>query len=294
MRTRIAPTPSGYLHLGNAFSFAITAALARQYGARILLRIDDLDRQRVQKAYVQDIFDCLEYLEIPWDEGPRNYHEYEAEYSQLHRIPLYEQALQQLAADGDVFACDCSRAMVLRQAPDGAYPGTCLYRGLPMEGTGGNWRLDTSTERTLAVRGPDGVKAQATLTPSMRYFVVRKKDGLPAYQLASLVDDRHFGVDLVVRGMDLWESTLAQMYMAQVLGYKRFINNTFVHHPLLMDTAGGKLSKSAGATSIKYLRQQGKSREEIYATIGKLLGLARPVSNWLELGMLQLHNHRFG
>jgi glutamyl-tRNA synthetase len=87
-RTRIAPTPSGYLHLGNALSFALTAAIARSTGAKILLRIDDLDQQRVNLAYVQDVFDTLNFLEIPWDEGPRNVIEYHDEWSQMRRMDM--------------------------------------------------------------------------------------------------------------------------------------------------------------------------------------------------------------
>src|ERR1700719_4550756 len=96
-KTRIAPTPSGFLHLGNVLSFAITAALARRTGARILLRIDDLDSQRSAPEFVQDIFDTLRYLEIPWDEGPRDYGEYASQYSQLHRMDLYNRALETLS-----------------------------------------------------------------------------------------------------------------------------------------------------------------------------------------------------
>src|SRR5579863_6846848 len=104
-KTRIAPTPSGFLHLGNVLSFAITAAIAEKTGAKILLRIDDLDRDRVNREYVEDIFDTLNFLQIPWDEGPRNYKEYESEYSQLYRMDLYQVALQQLKDSGQVFAC---------------------------------------------------------------------------------------------------------------------------------------------------------------------------------------------
>src|ERR1700722_17238392 len=95
-RTRIAPTPSGYLHLGNVLSFALTAALARRTGAGILLRIDDLDRGRVSKDYVEDIFETLRFLEIPWDEGPRDFIDYQRVYTQLRRMQLYQEALQQL------------------------------------------------------------------------------------------------------------------------------------------------------------------------------------------------------
>lgn len=91
-KTRLAPTPSGFLHLGNIYSFALTAALARKTKSKILLRIDDADRERTNKRYVQDIFDTLDFLGIPWDEGPRNIKEYEQEYSQVHRMDIYTKA----------------------------------------------------------------------------------------------------------------------------------------------------------------------------------------------------------
>src|ERR1700760_1845577 len=108
-KTRIAPTPSGFLHLGNILSFSITAALAKESGAKILLRIDDLDQPRVNKDYLQDIFDTLNFLEIPWDEGPKNVKEFEADYSQQHRMMAYQEAIDQLIDHKLVFACTCSR-----------------------------------------------------------------------------------------------------------------------------------------------------------------------------------------
>src|SRR3954452_6220982 len=104
-KTRIAPTPSGYLHIGNALSFLITAGLAKQAGAKLLLRIDDLDSARTQKPYLEDIFDTLRFLQIECDEGPKNYAEYKSRWSQVHRMHLYNAALQQLAAAELVYAC---------------------------------------------------------------------------------------------------------------------------------------------------------------------------------------------
>lgn len=266
MRTRIAPTPSGYLHMGNALSFAITAALAKQSGAQIMLRIDDLDRERMRASYVTDIFETLVYLDIPWDEGPIDYDTFEATYSQLHRMGLYGDALQQLRDQGMVFACDCSRS-VLRHS-SGVYTGRCKHRGLPLDGDGYCWRIDTGN---------------AELPVDMRDFVVRKKDGMPAYQLASVVDDMHFGVDLVVRGQDLVSSTAAQLFLANKLGYERFCEATFVHHMLLMAGGDEKLSKSAGATSIHYLRNAGYSKAAVYQAIGQMAGLQQSISSWEDL-----------
>ncbi len=269
LRTRLAPTPSGYLHLGNAFSFALTAAMAKRSGARILLRIDDLDRARIKRAYVEDIFDTLAYLEIPWNEGPRDYREYETVYAQVHRLPLYDDALRRLRERDAIFACDCSRSSLMQRHPQGYYTGTCKHRGLPLDGAGYSWRVDTST---------------AAIPAAVRDFVVRKKDGFPAYQLASVVDDVHFGVDLIVRGMDLQESTQAQLYLADLLGYVGFTQATFHHHGLLTVQGNEKLSKSAGATSIQALRREGMRKADAYRLIGQHVGLAEPVSDWETLG----------
>jgi len=281
-KTRIAPTPSGYLHLGNVLSFALTASLAQQTTAKILLRIDDLDRGRVQRAYVEDIFDTLNFLEIPWHEGPRNYTEYEREWSQTHRMPLYNEALKKLKDDHSVFACSCSRTQL---AGTDAYPGTCRYANLDFNAENMNWRLDTTQDAELNVKTINNGIVNTTLPYSMQHFVVRKKDGFPAYQLSSVIDDVYLGVDLIIRGADLWPSTLAQHYLALKLDAQAFLNSTFHHHPLLMESGDQKLSKSAGSTSIKYLREQGKKPAEIYQEILKMAGagIDYEVSTWQQL-----------
>ncbi|AWO02058.1 tRNA glutamyl-Q synthetase [Chitinophaga alhagiae] len=270
-KTRIAPTPSGFLHLGNVFSFAVTAALARQTNAGILLRIDDLDQQRAEKDYVEDIFDTLRFLDIPWTEGPSGYGEFQARYSQVHRMPLYNAALEHLKEH--VFACNCSRTQITRASLDGGYPGTCRHKNIPLSTPGAAWRLRTHHEQPLLVRTLSGTITEAVLPADMRDFVVRKKDGYPAYQLASVIDDQHFGIDLVVRGQDLWPSTLAQLYLSALLPGSRFADCVFYHHPLLLETSDQKMSKSAGATSVQYWKKQGKAPRDIYTMIA---GRLRP------------------
>jgi len=283
-KTRIAPTPSGFLHLGNVLSFVLTAALARQTGAKILLRIDDLDRERVKPEYVQDIFDILNFLEISWDEGPRNADEYRNEWSQIYRVELYQDALKSLEQGGHLFACTCSRAQL--QQNTNIYPGTCLHKNLPLNTPDSNLRLINDAGE-ISVNTLSG-KQIITVPPEMNYFVVRKKDGMPAYQLTSVCDDIHFGVDLVVRGLDLWPSTLAQSQLAAKFGNNTFAETVFYHHPLLMAADGQKLSKSAGDTSIKYLREQGKSLADIYTMIARLSGKTHQVNNWQQLSQLLL------
>jgi len=118
---------------------------------------------------------------------------------------------------------------------------------------------------------------------------VRKKDGFPSYQLTSVIDDLRYRVDVVVRGEDLWQSTLAQHELASALGAADFMQKTFYHHPLIKDSAGNKLSKSAGATSIKYLREQGKSAGDVYNLIGNILGADMPINNWMQLAGIVLN-----
>lgn len=283
-KTRLAPTPSGYLHLGNVLSFSITAALAQQAGAKVLLRIDDLDRDRVNKAYVQDIFDTLNFLQIPWHEGPLNYDDYAQNWSQLHRMDSYQAGLQLLKDRDAVFACTCSRAQIQAAGTGGGYPGTCLHQQMPLNQDNASWRLKTDDTK-LTAKTPDG-DINTALSPDIQHFVVRKKDGYPAYQLTSVLDDLYFGVDFIVRGADLWASTLAQLYLAPFIDAADFRKITFYHHPLLMADGDEKLSKSAGATSVHYLRSQGKSPADIFSAIAAMLGFHQRVSSWQGLAQL--------
>jgi glutamyl-tRNA synthetase len=298
-KTRIAPTPSGFLHLGNVFSFALTAALARKTGASILLRIDDLDRDRAQDVYVQDIFDTLRFMGIPWDEGPEDVAAFERSWSQVHRMELYRRTLASLRSVGAVFACSCSRADVIRatvgrvpkseghRRSDGRAGGCvagCRELELSLEPAGVSWRLPTGDiARGLSVKTVGGGRIDAVLPDEMREMVVRKKDGFPAYQLTSLADDVYYGVDLIVRGNDLWPSTLAQHCLSYPLEAAGFRDIAFYHHTLLLGDGGGKLSKSSGDTSIRFLRQSGLTPADIYSLILRKLGIEGEVNGWEEL-----------
>ena len=285
-KTRIAPTPSGYLHLGNVLSFAVTAALAKKHGAKILLRIDDLDRDRVNPLYVQDIFDTLNFLEIPYDDGPRDFTDYQNNWSQIHRIEMYRGALQPLRENDAVFACTCSRAQIRSTSTDDTYPGTCRRKNIALDAENVSWRLKTDTVEELKIKTLSGGTIKTPLPASMRNFVVRKKDGYPAYQLTSVLDDVYYEVDLIVRGQDLWASTLAQNYLAPYIDAGAFCDISFYHHSLLMASGNEKLSKSAGATSVQYLRKEGKKPEDVFTAVAVLMGFEQPVNNWEELAAL--------
>lgn len=275
--TRIAPTPSGFLHLGNVLSFAITAELARRSNARILLRIDDLDRDRVNREYLRDIFDTLNFLGLDWDEGPRNVDDFGQKHSQLLRLEMYNAFLDKLCQNNLVYACTCSR----RQLNEGL-ACNCFDKNWQLSTPNAAWRLVTVNEPVI-IRNDNGDIIETTLPDEMQNFVVRKKDGFPAYQLTSVADDLFYGTDLVVRGNDLWPSTIAQHVLAKALGLDDFGGIAFYHHLLLTGKAGEKLSKSAGSTSVKYLREHGNSPADIFSLIAQMIQPGLHAGNWQEL-----------
>jgi glutamyl/glutaminyl-tRNA synthetase len=300
-RTRFAPTPSGYLHLGNALSFVFTWLLARRAGGAIHLRIDDLDAARLRPEYLADVFVSLDWLGLEWDSGPRDAGDFLAHHSQRLRMESYREALGRLAttprADGgpSVYACVCSRQQVRRDAllagRPGAYAGTCRERELDLATPGAAWRLalDEGAEVVVA----DLVAGPLRLVPgaSTGDPVVRQKTGEPAYHLASVVDDEALGCDLIVRGSDLLDSTAVQLVLARRLGAAGFTGATFVHHGLVVAADAGdpaapgsaKLSKSAGEApaaggallpwSLRALRDRLGVPGPVFAFAADLLGI---------------------
>lgn len=276
--TRFAPTPSGFLHIGNVYSFVITWLWARKNHGQILLRIDDLDRERVRPAYVDNIFQTLEWLGLDWDLGPSSATQFESEFSQRHRMGLYQDALGKLAEAGAVFGCNCSRRMLKELGVEDAYPGICKRKALDLTAKDIAWRLNTDGLHKLRLVGDRGT-IETTLPESQHYFIVKRRDGIPAYHLASLVDDEYFGVNAVVRGEDLYESTLAQLALAERLRMKGFADNYFLHHPLIL-TDGEKLSKSQKSPSV--LEEFSGDKQRLLRTLGGWLGLDSEVCGSLD------------
>lgn len=287
-RTRLAPTPSGYLHLGNIASFVLTIGLARRFGAKVLLRIDDLDASRAREEYIHDIFQTLDFLGLPWDEGPRNIQDFKAHYGQRHRQSVYQQALDVLKDRQLVFACNCSRSAILRHATAPGYTGTCLHKNIGLQTQDIAWRLRSFPPANLQLNEWGRGKVHRTYPDTQRYVVVKKKDGTPSYQLASVIDDQLFQVDLVVRGADLMESTLAQLYLAEQIGATAFRDTLFLHHPLLTEEDGSKMSKSAGATAVKTFRERGDAPAAVFREIARQLSLTEQPENWESMAEILL------
>lgn len=273
LKTRLAPTPSGFLHLGNAFNFITTALIAGLQQADILLRVDDMDQARYRPEYAKDIFDTLRFLEIEYSEGPRNTEELAQKWSQQYQLPRYEEALTKLRREDKLFACTCSRKDILQNSPDGRYPGTCKNKGLPLDNPRVTWRLYTDPAAEVEISNWGGEASQRRkLPPDMQYMVVRRRDGLPAYQLSSVLDDLHYRVSLVVRGEDLYRSTLAQLYLAKELRIDAFGSIRFYHHPLLTSASGEKLSKSVQQNPRRL--EEEYSHHQIYRRYSQFIGLS--------------------
>jgi len=237
--TRITPTPSGYLHWGNAFSFVLTWLITRKSLGHVVLRIDDLDTARKRPEYIEDIFQSLDWLGLDYDEGPSGPDDFERKYSQRLRTELYAMVLDELRHRSRLFACQCSRSSIQR-TPNRLHPEECQKRGLSLHGEGVAWRITTSPRNVIEWRDVGGQQRSVDLHRDMRDFIVRRKDTVPAYQVASLVDDLHFGINFIVRGEDLLASTAAQVFLAEQIDEYDFCQSKFLHHRLLTDDAGSQ------------------------------------------------------
>jgi glutamyl-tRNA synthetase len=257
--TRLAPSPTGALHLGNARTFLVNWLLARQHGWHVILRIEDLDGPRIKKGADQLAVEDLRWLGIDWDEGP---------VYQSTRMSRYREAIDRLIAAGRAYPCTCTRKEVdaaasAPHAEDGAavYPGTCRGR------YGSIADARTAAGREPAIRFDtrgDAIEFVDEFSGPLRFdvaeqlgdFVIAKADGTPAYQLAVVVDDAEMGVTDVVRGDDLLDSTPRQILLYRALGMADRIP-IYTHLPLVVGADGRRHAKRHGDTRLATYREQG-------------------------------------
>jgi glutamyl-Q tRNA(Asp) synthetase len=253
--SRFAPSPTGRLHLGHAYSAVLGERLARADGGHWLLRIEDLDQTRSRPEFVAGIEEDLRWLGLEWDGEP---------VVQSERSTAYDNALERLRADGLVYPCFCTRADIAAAlaAPHGAtahYPGTC--RGLADDpdrraSTPHSWRLDSA--KAIALCGPPhwteaGFVVEAGQFP-VEDVILARKDAPAAYHLAVVVDDAASGVTLVVRGADLRPSTPVQRLLHMLLGLPE---PRYLHHALVVHEDGRRLAKRDLAPTLAAMRHSG-------------------------------------
>jgi glutamyl-tRNA synthetase len=273
--TRIAPTPSGHLHVGNAVNALLTAWLARDHGGRLLLRIDDFDTGRARAAYLADVFATLAWLGITPDDGPADPSDFHARWSMARRTGEFRTAAERLrlAHPDDVFTCRCSR----RSLVDGACGAGCRERALPLVPGTTVLRLHVPPGVVVPVRAAVP-EAPTTLPVPAGDHVLWRRDDLPAYQLGSVLADEALGVTAIVRGVDLLASSALQLHLAALLPAPRFQQVDLRHHALLTGPNGDKLSKSAGAQAHPMLRTpELRARVEGWAqSLGAPVGIPPP------------------
>lgn len=281
-RGRFAPSPSGPLHLGNLRTALLAWLFARSASASFVLRIEDLDRPRVRPGASAAMLDDLRWLGLDWDEGPDKGGPH-APYTQSERMQHYVEHLRRLEQDGLVYPCYCSRADLTRapsapqegDAPQPPYPGTCRdansrhakQRAHPDRRP--SYRFMAPRE---SIQFVDRVAGQVSqdLAREVGDFVVWRADGVPAYQLAVVVDDALMRIGEAVRGADLLDSTPRQIALYRALGYPI---PAFAHVPLLRDVYGARLAKREGAAGLAPLRAVGVDAAEVVGDLAASCGM---------------------
>lgn len=274
-RGRLAPSPTGYLHLGHARTFWVAWHRARQHGGVLVFRNEDLDRERCRPELVAAMLEDLRWLGLDWDEGPDGGGP-QAPYDQSRRRPWHEKVFEQLRATGRLYPCRCSRKDV-RQAlgaphagdEEPLYPGTCRpenrrepivvpdplrRRHREAAGRQVNWRFRVPDGE--AIEFVDGAAGPQRFVAGRDFgdFVVWRHDDVPAYQLAVVADDYAMQITEVVRGADLLLSTARQLLLYRALGWTP---PAFYHVPLMTDERGVRLAKRHDALSLRALRAAG-------------------------------------
>lgn len=272
-RGRLAPSPTGYLHIGHARTFWTACQRARAAGGILVLRNEDLDQARCRPEFVQAFVEDLRWLGLEWQEGPDCGGAF-GPYSQSERHVLYEAAFGVLRSRNLVYPCTCSRQDVLRalQAPhagedEPVYPGTCRPTAAKEVFTKQlrfvNWRFLVPDGESISFA--DGACGTRTFVAGKDFgdFVVWRHDNTPSYQLAVVVDDAAMKITEVVRGADLLRSTARQLLLYRALG---LAVPAFYHCPLVTDAAGVRLAKRHDALSLRRLREAGSTPGDLIAS----------------------------
>ena len=272
--TRLAPSPTGAMHLGNARTFVVNALLARRHGWRTLMRVEDLDGPRVKPGAAEQILDELRWLGLEWT-GPTVY--------QSARAGEYAAALDRLIESGMAYPCVCSRKDVQeaasaphRKGQAAVYPGTCRGRYSSAEdatrssGRPVAWRVRVD-DKPIDVAGRFRGTETFCLAETAGDFVFFKNAGTAGYQLAVVVDDAAAGVDAIVRGDDLLESTARQIHLRRLLGLDP--QPQYWHLPLVIGPDSQRLAKRHGDTRLAHYRDRGTPAERILGLIAYWSGL---------------------
>ena len=276
-RGRLAPSPTGDLHLGGAATFLLAWIEARARDGALVLRMEDLDTPRVVAGSEARLTEDLRWLGLTWDEGPDVGGDV-GPYRQSERSARYDDAIAELGERGLTYLCDCSRAEIARVASaphegeELRYPGTCRALGRTPRAWKRPPAVRFAVPRGARVRFVDGVHGvlEEDVHETVGDFVLRRGDGVFAYQLAAVVDDLAMRVDHVVRGADLLSSTARQILLAEALGGEP---PSFVHAPLILGADGARLAKRSRGVPVRDQRELGRSPDALVGALAKSIGL---------------------
>ena len=267
-RGRIAPSPTGYLHLGHARTFWTAQERARANNGVLVLRNEDIDRARCKPEFMSAMIEDLRWFGFNWKEGPDVGGPF-APYNQSQRYPLYREALTKLERGGFIYPCVCSRKDLQSSARaphaeednEPIYPGTCREaRKSQIVNRKYHWRFRVPDGETISFVDTNLGLQQFVAGKHFGDFVIWRNDDVPSYQLACVVDDAAMRITEVVRGADLLVSTARQLLLYRALG---LTPPEFYHCALMKDEAGARLSKRHDALSLRTLREQGKNAEAL-------------------------------
>ena len=258
VRTRFAPSPTGYLHIGGARTALFNYLFARHHGGRFILRIEDTDRERSTPEAIQAILEAMTWLELDHDEGP---------YFQTERYPIYKERIQELLAQGKAYRCVCTpeKLVAMRQEAQRAklkpmYDGTCRRRP-PVIGSGQSYtvRFRSPDEGTTVVK--DAVKGDVVFdNRELDDLIIARSDGTPTYNFCVVVDDIDMRITHIIRGDDHLSNTPRQIQLYEAFGHPL---PQFAHVPLILGTDKARLSKRHGATSVTAYRDMGYLPEAV-------------------------------
>jgi glutamyl-queuosine tRNA(Asp) synthetase len=273
-RGRLAPSPTGYLHLGHAHTFWTAQQRAQAQNGTLILRNEDLDPQRCKPEFTDAMLEDLRWFGFQWQEGPDCGGTF-GPYSQSERHSLYLAALEQLKSAGCIYPCTCSRKDIqsAARAPHAAdddephYPGTCRSKNsaLRIPNSAFSWRFQIPDDETISFTDANLGPQQLIAGKDFGDFVVWRPDGVPSYQLAVVVDDAAMQITEVVRGEDLLKSTARQLLLYRALG---LTPPSFYHCPLMTDESGARLAKRHDSLSLRKLREQSVAPETLRRTWG--------------------------
>jgi glutamyl-tRNA synthetase len=269
-RGRLAPSPTGYLHLGHARTFWVAWQRARTAEGRLVFRNEDLDSQRSKPEFVHAMFEDLRWLGVEWDEGPDLGGPF-APYSQSQRRSFYLHAWQRLRDSGFIYPCSCSRKDLERalEAPhedddELPYPGTCRRQLASARSwdspTGISWRFRVPDGEPIVFEDLCCGKQSFTAGNDFSDFLIWRRDDIPAYQLAVVADDAAMQITEVVRGADLLKSTARQLLLFRALG---LAPPRYFHCPLLFDEHNVRLAKRHDSLSLRVLRERSVKPDEL-------------------------------